>query len=124
MINEYTKSITEEEREAMRKMAAETRLAKLEWAKENLRDNYKDHLLWRELASKHNTRLPQSHLPATETKHIKRVFRKTGLDISKWLEEACGCKTIKELNDLNPDAPAYAVCGWALEWIESELIAV
>lgn len=67
MTNKYTKSFTEEDREAMRKMAAETRLAKLEWAKENLRDNYKDHLLWRELASKHNIRLPQSHLPATST---------------------------------------------------------
>lgn len=115
--------MTKEEREEAQKQARETRLAKIEWAKENLRNDYKDEPYWRELASKHGVRLPQSHLPATETKHIKRLFRSTGWDIAEWLKESTGCTTIKQLTDLNPDAPAYAVVGWALEWIEERSVA-
>ena len=115
--------MSKEEREVAQKLAKETRLAKIEWAKENLRNDYKDEPYWRELASKHKVRLPQSHLPATETKHIKRLFRSTGMDIAEWLNDVTGCTTIKHLTDRNPDAPAYAVVGWALEWIEEQSVA-
>lgn len=117
----HFKSISDEERLLLLEQGRQAREAKIAWAKENLRDDYKDKPLWRELAFKHGVRLPRSYIPATETKYLKRLFRTKGLDISKWLEESTGCKTIKQLNDLNPDAPAYAVVGWALEWIENEV---
>lgn len=114
------KTFSPEQLEEMRQQAVEARQAKIEWAKDNLRDDYLDFPLWRELASKHGVRLPQRHIPATEVKYIKRVFKAKGMDINQWLKDGTGCSSIPEVARKNPDAPAYAMVGWALEWIEEK----
>lgn len=119
-MSEHLTNISQEEREKMLQQAREARAAKVQWAKENLRDDYLDKPLWRELSSKHGVRMPQKHIPASELKYIKRLFKAKELDIKQWLTESTGCITLLELSRKNPDAPAYAMCGWALEWIDEQ----
>lgn len=98
-----------------REQAATSRLAKQEAAK-NLKQDFVDDLpAWKELASKHGVRLPNYTQPWTETRYLKRVIQKLGVDTKEYLE-SCGVTTIKQLMQLNPDTPAYMEVGMFLEW--------
>lgn len=103
-----------------REQAKVSRLAKQEAAKNLKQDfNSADVNTWKELASKHGTRLPSYVHPNTETKYLKRLFKKVDMDIKDYLE-ACGVTTLKKLAALNPDYPAYAEYGLALEYIDEQ----
>lgn len=86
-------------------------------AGESLRHDWMDEQHWRDLAKKMNTRLPQSYQPATQTKYIRKVAKKVGVDIKEWIEST-GCANLTEINNLNPNIPAYVMTGWMLEWID------
>lgn len=75
--------ITEEDRQK----AKATKLAKIEWAKENLCSDFgDDEKYWRKLASDYGVRLPAYYIPGSETKHIKRLLTKLGADVKEFLE--------------------------------------
>lgn len=97
--------------------AQKAKVEKMEFAKANLKLDYLDEPTWRELSKKYSFRLPSWYQPASSTKYIKRLFKKVGIDIQDYLE-ACGVKSLKELNTLNPTEPAFASVGFALEYIE------
>lgn len=103
-----------------REQAKASRLAKQEAAKSLKQDfDIVDINTWKELASKHGTRLPSYVHPNTETKYLKRLFKKVDMDIKDYLE-ACGVTTLKKLAALNPDYPAWAEYGLALEYIDEQ----
>ena len=103
-----------------KEQAAAARKAKQEAAK-NLKQDFDpaDVNTWKELASKYGVRLPSYVPPNTESKYLKRLFKKVGMDIKDYLE-ACGVSSLKQLAALNPDYPAYAECGLALEYIDEQ----
>ena len=84
-------------------------------AGESLIKDFEDENHWRNLASRYNIRLPVSYAPNTETKYIKRVAKKLGIDYKEYLED-CGAKTLKEIAEFNPNYPAFAEIGLLLEW--------
>lgn len=97
--------------------AQQAKAEKMEWAKNNLKLDYMDEPTWRELSKKYSFRLPSWYQPAKQTRYVKRLFKHVGMDIQDYLE-ACGVKSLRELNALNPNEPAFASVGFALEWIE------
>lgn len=83
----------------------------------HLRNNFSDLPHWKELASKYGVRLPSYYIPCKETKYLRRLFKKVEMDIQEYLE-ACGVSTLKQLVKLNPNYPAAAEYGLALEYID------
>lgn len=83
----------------------------------HLKNDFSDLPHWKELASKYGVRLPSYYQPSTETKYLRRLFKKVEMDIQEYLE-ACGVSTLKQLVKLNPNYPAYAELGLALEYID------
>lgn len=83
----------------------------------HLKNDFSDLPHWKELASKYGVRLPSYFQPASETKYLRRLFKKVDMDIKDYLE-ACGVSTLKQLVRLNPDYPAAAEVGLALEYID------
>jgi hypothetical protein len=115
MNRDYLKNITPEQREEMRLKAVQTRLNRVAYANDNLKLDYTDMSQWEEMAREAGVRLPNTTSPNTDTKFIKRVANKIGVDMPEFLE-SCGVKTIKELCDLNPTWTARAMCGLVLEY--------
>ena len=105
--------ITDEDRQK----AKESRLAKKQWAEENLKLVYEDESVWEELAKKHRVRLPQKQIPNTELKYMKRMFKHLGLDMKLYLEDS-GVASLKQLVSLNPTWTARAECGMLLEYFD------
>jgi len=106
-------TITQEDRDK----AKATKQAKIDWASENLFTDFEeDEKRWRELASQYGVRLPSWYI-ANEPKYIKRMIKALGVDQEEYLED-CGCKTIKQLVQMNPSWPAYAEVGLLLEYWE------
>lgn len=101
-----------------REQAKASRLAKQEASKSLIQD-FADMNTWKELASKHGVRLPSYVHPNTETKYLRRLFKKAEMDIKDYLD-ACGVSGLKKLAALNPDYPAYAEYGLALEYIDEQ----
>lgn len=118
MTKQHLVNMTEEQRTSLLEKARVARKERSEWAKENLKMDWMDDAHWRSLASKYNTRLPTKTIPNTETKYLKRLFKTCGIDYKEYLD-VCGVKTLKQLASLNPDMPAFAEVGFALEWIDS-----
>lgn len=97
-----------------REQAQASRIAKKQYAEENLKLDYADSPLWRELASKYNTRLPSYIHPNTSSKYLKRVMNHLGVNAKEYLE-VCGVTTFKQLAELNPEYTAMAEVGLFLE---------
>jgi len=102
-----------------KEQAQASRLARKQYAEENLKLDYADSPLWRELASKYNTRLPSYVHPNTSSKYLKRVMNHLGVDSKEYLE-ACGVKNFKQLAELNPEYAAMAEVGLLLEWYDNK----
>ena len=83
----------------------------------HLKNDFSDLPHWKELASKYGVRLPRYYICNSETKYLRRLFKKVEMDIQEYLD-ACGVSTLKQLVKLNPDYPAYAELGIALEYID------
>lgn len=105
---------TEEQREEHREKTKATLAAKVEAAK-NLKDDFMDKPHWNMLASKYGVRLPRYYIPGSEYKYVKRTCNKLGFELSEYIETT-GCKTLKELVQINPTLPSYAIIGGVLEW--------
>jgi len=101
-----------------REQAKASRLAKQE-ASKSLKQDFADMNTWKELASKHGVRLPSYTAPWTETKYLKRIMKKLGVEPKEYLE-ACGVTTIKKLVEMNPDTPAYMEVGMLLEYYDEQ----
>lgn len=114
MINHLV-ALTEEQKQ----FAQEARREKI-LAGESLRHGWSDEQHWRDLAKSMNVRLPQSYQPATSTKYIRRIAKKVGIDIKEWIEST-GCANLTEINNLNPNIPAYVMTGWMLEYADEVL---
>lgn len=102
-----------------KEQAAASRLAKKQWAEQNLKLTYEDAPLWRELASKYGTRLPSYVHPNTSGKYLKRMLTHLGVDSKEYLE-SCGVKSFKQLAELNPEYNAQAECGYILEYFDEK----
>ncbi len=102
-----------------REQAQASRLAKRQYAEENLKLDYADSPLWRELASKYNTRLPSYVHPNTASKYLKRMLTHLGVDSKEYLAD-CGVTTFKQLAELNPEYTAMAEVGHLLEWYDEK----
>ena len=86
-------------------------------ANAHLIQDFSDENHWKSLASKYGVRLPRYYIANSETKYLKRLFKKVEIDIQEYLD-ACGVSTLKQLVKLNPDYPAYAEIGLALEYVD------
>ena len=102
-----------------KEQAQASRLAKKQYAEENLKLDYADSPLWRELASKYKTRLPSYVHPNTSSKYLKRVMNHLGVDSKEYLAD-CGVKNFKQLAAMNPEYTAMAEVGLLLEWYDSK----
>ena len=102
-----------------KEQATASRLAKKQYAEENLKLDYADSPLWRELASKYNTRLPSYVHPNTASKYLKRVMNHLGVDAKEYLAD-CGVTTFKQLAEMNPEYTAMAEVGLLLEWYDNK----
>ena len=110
---------TQRDMSQYKEQAAASRLAKKQWAEENLKLTYEDSPLWRELASKYNTRLPSYVHPNTASKYLKRMLTHLGVDSKEYLAD-CGVKNFKQLAAMNPEYTAMAECGHLLEWYDEK----
>ena len=113
--------ITPEQRQQYLEQGRIARQEKIKWAEENLDMEYgEDEAEWRRLGSLYQFRLPARYHSNQETKYIRRLFKHVDVDINLYLED-CGVKTLKELNNMNPQEPAYASVGFALEWLNENI---
>lgn len=118
MNTDFISNQTPEQRAAALEKGRIARQEKMEYAKKHLKMDYADDDCWKELAKEANFRLPQKHLPCSETRFVKRLMKHLSLD-DKWFQEYSGCRTIKELVKLNLETTARAMCGQFLEaWKE------
>ena len=113
MNKDYLKNITKEERALMLEKAKAKREEKKK-AGESLRQNYADENYHRSLASQLGIRMPASYLPNTEVKYLKRAAKHLGVDIKEYLAD-CGCTTLKQLANMNPQMSAVEEVGLFLE---------
>lgn len=118
MNTNYLSTLSAEERA---KINEKSRLKREELRRigERLKNDFEDENHWRNLASRYGIRMPQSYQPNTETKYLKRVAKKLGIDLKEYLD-ACGAASLKELVGFNPDWPAYAEVGLLLEYWDEE----
>lgn len=110
----HLKNITEEQRKEMQEKSRISRELKRE-AGEKLFQAFKDKNYWKELHSKYGLRMPQSSIPNTEVKYLKRVCKKLDIDYKEYLSD-CGVTTFKQIVAMNPDWPAYAETSLLLEY--------
>lgn len=112
------KNITKEERALMLEKAKAKRDEKKK-AGESLRQNYADENYHRSLASQLGIRMPASYLPNTEVKYLKRAAKHLGVDIKEYLAD-CGCTTLKQLANMNPQMSAVEEVGLFLEYVKEK----
>jgi len=111
--NSYLQSLTETEREELRAKAAQSRLYK-KVASANIQ-SMTDENYWRDLCSTLCVRMPQSVCQSSELKYIKRIANKLNVDINVWIKDVCGCKSLKEVAELNPNIGAVGMVGFFIE---------
>lgn len=113
MNKDYLKNLTKEERALMLEKAKSKREEKKK-AGESLRQNYADENYHRSLASEYGLRMPVSYIANTEVKYLKRAAKHLGVDIKEYLAD-CGCTTLKQLANMNPQMSAVEEVGLFLE---------
>lgn len=117
-MNLALKNVSKEQRQEWLAKAQEARKLKKE-AGQNLFHDFGDDLThWRELASKHNVKLPAYYLDGSNTKYLKRLFKSVDIDINLWLDDQN--MKLTDFYKLNPSWPVYAHVGCALEWIDEQ----
>lgn len=93
-------------------------LKKLE-AEKNLKLEYADADHWSSLASKFGVRLPIYYHPSSETKYIKRMASKIGIDLQDFLNST-GFSTLKQLVEANKTFNCAAMCGILIEYADNQ----
>ena len=100
----------------MKQAAQQAKKDKIAYAKEHLDLDWgDDEKHWKSLGKLYNVRLPAYYHSSEETKYARRLIKKLGGDMNEYLEYS-GCRTLKELVNLNPTHNAVAFCGMLLEW--------
>lgn len=114
-------NITPEQRQVYLEQGRIARQEKIAWAADNLDMEWgEDEKVWKELFSLYGVRSPQRHIPASQTKYLKKMMKTVGANVQEYLE-ACGCKTLAGLVRLNPRENAVASCGFFIEyWHEKQ----
>lgn len=112
------KNLTKEERALMLEKAKAKREEKKK-AGESLRQNYADENYHRSLASEYGLRMPASYLSNQEVKYLKRAAKHLGVDIKEYLTD-CGCTTLKQLANMNPEMSAVEEVGLFLEYVKEK----
>ena len=107
-------NLSKEERLANLEKARISREKKKEAGK-NLRQAYLDEAYHRKTASKFGLRMPASYISACNTKHLKRVMKKLGINPSEWLAVE-GYKSLADFGRENPTVSAAEHIGILLEW--------
>ena len=107
-------NLTKEERALMLEKAKVKREEKKK-AGESLRQNYADESYHRLLAKEYGLRMPASYISNQEVKYLKRTAKHLGVDIKEYLAD-CGCTTLKQLANMNPQMSAVEEVGCFLEW--------
>lgn len=97
--------------------SAQVKEEKKQWALVNLKQDFEDLQVWKDLASKHSVRLPIYYAAGTEIKFVKRMAKKLEVNIDNFLE-ATGFTTLKQMAMCNITWPSYALCGLLLEYKE------
>lgn len=97
--------------------SAQVKEEKKQWALANLKQDFEDLQVWKDLASKHSVRLPIYYAAGTEIKFVKRMTKKLGVNLDEFLEST-GFTTLKQMALSNPTWPSYALCGILLEYAE------
>lgn len=115
----FLNTLTPEQRAELRQKAVLSKEAKRE-ANKHIRTDYADMQHWEELASKHGVRLPIRYYPSTDIKYVVRIAKKLGVDVKEYVSTT-GCKSLKELAELNRGWSAAAMCGLFLEYAEEEM---
>lgn len=120
----YIANMTPEQRqEALEKARAARAKQNEEWraAAHLLKSDFADSAYWHRLASKHQVRMPGSHVPGHEFRFIRKAARKLGIEPQE-IREAFG-GDVKHIHAMNPTWPAFAIIGLLLEMAESKLPA-
>lgn len=113
MSNLHFKVMTDEDRVR----SAQIKEEKKQWALVNLKQDFEDLPVWKELASRHSVRLPIYYAAGTELKFVKRMAKKLEVNIDEFLE-VTGFTTLKQMAVTNITWPSYALCGLLLEYVE------
>ena len=106
-------NFTPEERLIAQQKAQESRDAKKVFAEENLKLDWQDENFWRTSAASLGVRLPQKY--DVGSKGVKKIAKKLGVDVNDFLSTT-GCSTLKDLVELNPTFPSFALCGLVIEY--------
>ena len=114
----YLQDLTTEQREELREKSRISREAK-KLAGQNLKKDFEDLSYWKSLASEAGVRMPSSHIPSSDTKYIRRVASKLGIDLKQYLEYS-GVTNLKALWKLNPDWSVVGEVGCILEYWEEK----
>ena len=118
MNKDYLKNISQEERSLMLEKAKAKREEKKKAGK-SLRQNYADENYHRSLASEYGLRMPLSYISNQEVKYLKRAAKHLGVDIKEYLAD-CGCTTLKQLVNMNPEMTATEETGLFLEYVKEK----
>lgn len=118
MNKDYLKNISQEDRALMLEKAKAKREEKKK-AGESLRQNYADENYHRSLASEYGLRMPLSYISNQEVKYLKRAAKHLGVDIKEYLVD-CGCTTLKQLANMNPEMTATEEVGLLLEYVKEK----
>ena len=110
----YLQDLTTEQRQELREKSRISREAK-KLAGQNLKKDFEDLNYWKSLASGAGVRMPSSHIPSSDTKYIRRVASKLGIDLKQYLEYS-GVTSLKALGKLNPDWSVVGEISLLLEY--------
>lgn len=113
MSNLHFKVMTDEDRIR----SAQIKEEKKQWALVNLKQDFEDLPVWKEIASRYSVRLPIYYAAGTELKFVKRMAKKLEVNIDDFLENT-GFTTLKQMAVVNTTWPSYALCGLLLEYVE------
>jgi hypothetical protein len=116
MLVNHLKVMSQEDREAI----AIARQIKKEYAEANYINSFSDEPYWRNLASYYDVRMPVRSAGPHETKYVRRIAKKVGVDIDLFVQST-GFNTLKAFCEANNNYPAWAIVGLYLEFSKETL---